>query len=67
MANGGSCDRRIIDFIEYLIDRASGDGGVGVGPSGNWGVPLGGPPDKGGTSSSSSSSSVDSLTTSKKN
>ena len=70
LANGGPCDRRIIDFmeclIEYLIDKASG--GVGGGPSGNGA--SGGTFDKRGTStssSSSSSSSADSLTTSKKN
>lgn len=68
MANGGPCNRRIIDFMEYLIDQASG-GNVDVGPSGNEGGPPDGPPDGGvtSTSSSSSSSSVDSLITSKKN
>ena len=59
LANGKSINRNIIDFMEYLIDKASGGGGS----------PPGGPPDKGGdsNSSSSSSSSIDSPTTSKKN
>ena len=67
VANGGPINRKIIDFMEYLIDKASGGGGGGV-PSGNGGGPPGGPPDKGGdsNSSSSSSSSVNSPTTSKK-
>ena len=65
LANGGPINRKIIDFMEYLIGKASNGGGV---PSGNRGGPLGGPPNKGGnsTSSSSFSSSVDSPTTSKK-
>ena len=65
LANGGPINRKIIDFMEYLIDKASGGDGV---PSGNGGGPPGGPPDHGGnSSSSSSSSSVDSPTTSKRN
>ena len=65
LANDGSINHKIIDFMEYLIDKTSNGGGT---PSGNGGGPPGGPPDKGGNSnsSSSSSSSVDSLTTSKK-
>ena len=54
LANGGPINRKIVDFKEYLIDKASGSGGV---PSGNGGGPPGGPPDKGGGSNSSSSSS----------
>ena len=68
LANGGPINCKIINFMDYLIDKASGVGGGGGVPSGNRGGPPGGPPDKGGdsNSSSSSSSSVDSPATSKK-
>ena len=71
LADGAPINCKIIDFMEYLIDKASGVSGGGGVPSGNEGGPPGGPPDKGGdlnsSSSSSSSSSIDSPTTSKKN
>eukprot|EP00751_Fragilariopsis_kerguelensis_P026470 CAMPEP_0170867924 /NCGR_PEP_ID=MMETSP0734-20130129/23176_1 /TAXON_ID=186038 /ORGANISM="Fragilariopsis kerguelensis, Strain L26-C5" /LENGTH=68 /DNA_ID=CAMNT_0011245443 /DNA_START=667 /DNA_END=870 /DNA_ORIENTATION=+ len=41
LANGGPINRKIIDFMENLIDKASCGGGV---PSGNRRGPPGGPP-----------------------
>ena len=68
LANGGPINRKIINFMEYLIDKLSGGGGEDGVPSGNRRGPPGDPPDKGGNSNSSSlsSSSVNSSTTSKK-
>ena len=46
MANGGPINCKIIDCMEYLIDKVSGVSGGGGIPSGNGGGLPGGPPIK---------------------